>query len=613
MTVRLSDDHVEHLDGLSRLSGLDRNEVVRRLILVRHTPDIADVRGHAEDPTGSSRTESARRASQAGTHRRRRQGGCKTRTCGGRANLGGASVFDRAARGARVIIEPKTWKPKGERAARPRFRGLVQYMLRGKGTERCTWFLAGNLEGLDRREDAETAIKVVEAYQRRNTRAKRDKTYHLVISLHPDDRSLSERELEQVVRRAVEAAGLDEHQYIAVRHSDQEHEHVHVAVNKIHPKTLKIHHPWKDIERFKALASELEQELGLHRVDRSERKRTHWTELRIATVRSDAWRREFRALGSNNNRRALDLGELADWQDLHARLAVYGVRLVPRGNGLVVADATRSTLRCKASALGRQWSKQQLTERFGPFTRGLSAKHVAEVQREPYQPKPLEPLRDDGLWHEYRRELTQTQRMRAQIREGVGSRIERARDAHHSRFALRHHAIQALPISGKDKQALYKALRAERAAAERALRFKIKAWRAAGPKLQTPTWKAFLAERAADGDLHAVRRLARNRSALGIQIRSSERNALPRNGQRTSRGTRVHDIGGGARIRESSGLLELVGNPRPEALAQLAGFAEKRFRGSRVRMLGSRAVKGQLEVLIRGRGLRIVAEREHER
>jgi hypothetical protein len=36
-------------------------------------------------------------------------------------------------------------------------------MLRGKGTERCTWFMAGNLESLDRREDAEIAIKVVEA------------------------------------------------------------------------------------------------------------------------------------------------------------------------------------------------------------------------------------------------------------------------------------------------------------------------------------------------------------------------------------------------------------------------------------------------------------------
>jgi hypothetical protein len=33
MTVRLSDEHIEHLGRLSRLSGLDRNEVLRRLIL----------------------------------------------------------------------------------------------------------------------------------------------------------------------------------------------------------------------------------------------------------------------------------------------------------------------------------------------------------------------------------------------------------------------------------------------------------------------------------------------------------------------------------------------------------------------------------------------------
>jgi len=512
-----------------------------------------------------------------------------------------------------VIIEPKTWKPKGEQRVRPRFRGLVQYMLRGKGTERCTWFMAGNLEGVDQREDAETAIKVVEAYQRRNTRAKRDKTYHLVISLHPDDRSLSERELELVVRRAVEAAGLEEHQYIAVRHNDQEHEHLHVALSKIHPKTLKIHHPWKDIEKFKELASELEQELGLHQVDRSglkERAGRSYASRQFEAARGE---QSFARWARTSIGETLDLRGVGDWQDLHARLAVYGVRLVPRGNGLAVVDATRSSLHCKASALGRQWSKRRLIERYGEFTCGPSAERVARAQRESYAAQPLEALRDDGLWHEYQHELTQMRRMRAQTREGVASRIKQARDAYRSRYALRHHAIQALPISGKDKRALYKALGAERAAAERALRFRVKAWRAAAQPLHARTWKAFLAERAANGDRRAVRRLTPKRNTPAIQIRSSERNALPRAGQRTSRGTRVHEIGGGARVRESSGLLELVGDASPEALARLTGIAEKRFAGSRVQALGSRAVKERLEQLIRGRGLQVVSEREHER
>jgi hypothetical protein len=38
MTVRLSADQVERLDGLARLSGLDRNEVLRRLILGASIP-----------------------------------------------------------------------------------------------------------------------------------------------------------------------------------------------------------------------------------------------------------------------------------------------------------------------------------------------------------------------------------------------------------------------------------------------------------------------------------------------------------------------------------------------------------------------------------------------
>ena len=512
-----------------------------------------------------------------------------------------------------MIIEPKTFKPKGGQSGRPRFRGLVQYMLRGKGTERCTWFMAGNLEGLDKREDAETAIKVVEAYQRRNSRAKRDKTYHLVISLHPDDRSLNEREQELVVRRAVQAAGLQEHHYIAVRHSDQEHEHLHVAVSKIHPRTLKIHHPWKDIEKFQALASELEQELGLHRVDRfRDRERTgrSYASRQFESARGEQsfarWARE--GIGE-----PLELDRIANWQELHARLAAHGVRLVPRGNGLAVVDTKRDTLHCKASALGRQWSKQNLVERFGSFQCGPGVERVGRTGRERYEPKPLEPLRDDGLWHEYQRERIAMRLKRAEAREEIAARIKRERDAHRSRLKLRHHAIQALPIAAKDKRTLYKTLAAEREAAERALRLSVKAWKTGAQYPKCRTWKSFLAERAAHGDPRALRRLTRKRAAPAIQIRSRRLVALPRADQTTSRGTRVHDVGRGARIRESAGLLELVGDPSPDVLAQLVGLAEKRFQGSHVRALGSQAVREELERLIRARGLRLLGEREHER
>ena len=47
-----------------------------------------------------------------------------------------------------MIIKPKKWKEGGSVSAkRPRFRGLVTYMLKGKGTERCTWYDGGKPRG----------------------------------------------------------------------------------------------------------------------------------------------------------------------------------------------------------------------------------------------------------------------------------------------------------------------------------------------------------------------------------------------------------------------------------------------------------------------------------
>jgi hypothetical protein len=165
-----------------------------------------------------------------------------------------------------MIIAPK--QPRNDKTC-TRLSSLVPYMLRGQGEERCTWYRAGNLPGLERQEDAGLAVEVMELLQEGNTRAKGSKTYHLVLSFHPEDRRLTATELEDVVRRTLQAAGLAQHQYIAVRHSDQEHEHLHVAVNQIHPETLKIHHPYRAIPAYQALASVLEQELGLHRVERT--------------------------------------------------------------------------------------------------------------------------------------------------------------------------------------------------------------------------------------------------------------------------------------------------------------------------------------------------------
>ena len=364
-----------------------------------------------------------------------------------------------------MIITPK--QPRNDKTG-SRLSKLVPYMLRGKGEERCTWYMAGNLPGLDRREDAELAVDVMELLQEGNQRAKGNKTYHLVISFHPEDRRLTSAELDDVVRRTVQAAGLEEHQYIAVRHSEQEHEHLHVAVNKIHPETLKIHHPYKAIPAYQALASTLEEELGL-RTESTERgviRQNHKArdfEAHRGIESFSRWAR--RRIGAHK-----ELDRVASWAALHEELRRFGVRLVRRGNGLAIVDATRSNLACKASALGRGWSKQRLCERYGDFVPGRGS---AEVTRER-----VRCLR--GAAARTQRSMTgfgASTRMRSapheltadELREAMASRIDAARAAHRQQFKLRHHAIAAMPIPGRDKRSLYKTLSFERKAAERRL------------------------------------------------------------------------------------------------------------------------------------------------
>jgi hypothetical protein len=503
-----------------------------------------------------------------------------------------------------MIITPK--QPRDDRTV-SRLSKLVPYMLRGKGEERCTWYMAGHLEGLHRREDAELAVEIMELLQEGNVRAKGNKTYHLVISFHPEDRRLNTSELEDVVRRAVQAAGLQEHQYIAVRHSEQEHEHLHVAVNKIHPETLKIHHPYQAIRAFQALASRLEKELDLRRVDRTVgRSRNHQARDFEAYRGTESFSRWART----NIGETRELDRIASWEALHDELKVFGVRFVPRGNGLAIVDATRLNLACKASALGRRWSKERLCERYGDFVPGPDPAEIAREQVQAYEERPLGRLLDDGLWREYRDALGAARIHRNELREATTSRIEAARAAHGQHFRVRHHAIAAMPIPERDKRSLYKTLAFERKCAERRLRATIKSWRTVSVDTHPGSWKQFLAARAARGDRRALRRL--NRQFRGPAIQSSEKRlrTLSVRSLRTSRGSVLHNLGGGVRLRESAGSIELLGEARDDALEQLVKVARERFGTKSITLFGPRKVRERLTKMVAEHGLEIAQERQ---
>lgn len=305
----------------------------------------------------------------------------------------------------------------------------------------------------------------------------------------------------------------------------------------------------------------------------------------------------------------MELDRIASWPALHEELGRFGVRLVRRGNGLAIVDATRPSLACKASALGRGWSRQRLCERYGEFVLGPGLAQIAREQVNPYVERPLQPG-DDGLWLEYQDALSAARTRRAEQRQALARKVHDAGTTHRQRFKLRHHAIAAMPIPAREKRKHFKALSFERKAAERKLRAKIRDWRAISVGAHPGSWKQFLAAQAARGDRRAIRRLADRIRGAAILTHSQHVQRLATRSSRTSRGSIVHNLAKGVRLRESAHSIELLGDASHEALEQLVKTAKERFGSSRVALVGQKDVQRRLASIALERGLEITRERE---
>ena len=249
----------------------------------------------------------------------------------------------------------------------------------------------------------------------------------------------------------------------------------------------------------------------------------------------------------------------------------------------------------------------RLCERFGDFVPGPSAERVAAAQRTPYRPEPLTALRDDGLWQEYQAEIATARLLQKEARDRANERVDRLYQARRARSKLGHHLIQALPISGRDKTKHYKLLSMERKLARSATRKKAQRLRTPEPIPHPGTWKEFLATRAAQGDRRAVRRLARASRGPRIEVRGPVSTLPP--GPRTSRGSVVHRVDGGVRIRESYGSLELLGDVTDDGIRALVALARERFGDRELRVRGSREQRARLGAVIEEQGIRVGAER----
>lgn len=242
------------------------------------------------------------------------------------------------------------------------FRALATYLAHGRNgqeQDRVAWTASRNIPT----DNPELAAHIMRATAEQSQRVRKP-VYHLAISFDPTDK-VDRAMMERIADRVLKKLELQEHQAVIVAHKDQEHPHMHLLVNRVHP-TKGV--AWDLSHDFKLIQEELriiEPEFGLREVpgrlalvpdrvtpDRSEltpgefRQKERGEELFIERVRNHA--PKFR--------------QATSWQQLEASLSEHGLRVERKGQGLVVTDGINTI---KASRIARDLSLKGLERRYG--------------------------------------------------------------------------------------------------------------------------------------------------------------------------------------------------------------------------------------------------------
>lgn len=238
------------------------------------------------------------------------------------------------------------------------FLGLVQYITNPQDKqERVGKISLSNCNSID----PTWAVQEVLATQTKNQRATADKTYHLLISFALGE-ILSDKLLNIIEDRVVSSIGLKDHQRISTVHHDTDNLHIHVAINKIHPKTLNMIEPYRAYKTFANVATQLEIEFGLEITNHQTRKG------RSENLADDMEQHSgIESLINWMKRHCKDQIEAASsWDELHQTLAAHGLAIKLRANGFVFCD--KKGLMVKASSVSRSFSKKNLLFKLGEFT-----------------------------------------------------------------------------------------------------------------------------------------------------------------------------------------------------------------------------------------------------
>jgi len=229
-------------------------------------------------------------------------------------------------------------------------------------------------------DELPAALIEIQNTQEMNKRARSDKTCHLVLSF-PEGERLPHADLIAIEERFCDVLGFADHQRISVVHDDTNNLHIHIAINKIHPRNYTIHNPYYDYKKVASLCEQIEQEYGLEKVNHDTRHESV-TDANIETKAG------IESLIGWIKRECLDEIKCANnWQDLHKVLDRNGLEIKARGNGLVFMSSRGIAI--KASSVDRSLSKASLIKRLGEYESIDSITKTPQAKTKQYQPRPV--------------------------------------------------------------------------------------------------------------------------------------------------------------------------------------------------------------------------------
>jgi len=326
------------------------------------------------------------------------------------------------------------------------FSALIQYLTNPQNkSDRISQIKVSNCYS----DDQTAALIEIQNKQEMNKRAKSDKTCHLVLSF-PEGERLSLADLNAIEERFSDVLGFNGHQRISVVHDDTNNLHIHIAINKIHPRNLTIHNPYYDYKKVAKLCEQIEQEYGLTQVN-------HETQSDKATrvAQEIETRTGVESLLGWIKREALtEIKDADNWQDLHQVLKRHGLEIKERGNGFVLV--ANNGVAVKASSIDRSLSKGNLTQRLGAFVPVDNSKQSSQQNAKQYQPRPLQSQMDTSrLYARYQQEQVNSARQSSSqwaiLRQNRDQLIDRAK----REAKLKRNIIKSIKAGRLAKKALY--------------------------------------------------------------------------------------------------------------------------------------------------------------